>query len=78
MRHQVFGTGKKKDIGLIGVKVPWQSFVGLPDDRRNRKVPAEAEATLAGAGVVVQRQLRTEAATCYLNRMYVRVVKPAD
>ena len=46
-RDQVFGAGEDEDIGLLGVVIPRQAFVGLARDRRQRKAPAEAEGAVA-------------------------------
>ena len=37
-----------------------QALIGLPRDGRERQAPAEAEGTVAGTGVVGERELRAE------------------
>jgi hypothetical protein len=59
-RHEVFRAGEHVDIGFSGVLVLGQALVGLPSDSRQRQAPAEAEGTVAGAGVVGERKLRPE------------------
>ena len=47
----------------VGVEVLRQALVSLARDGGKRKGPAEAEGTVAGAGVIGKRQLRPEART---------------
>ena len=59
--HQILGAGEDEDVGLLGVPIPGQPLVRLAGDRGKREAPAEAERAVAGAGVVGERELRTEA-----------------
>ena len=61
--NQVFGAGENEDVGIGAAGVLRNALVGLARDRRQAEAPSEAERTVAGGGVVSQRQCRSEAGT---------------
>ena len=61
-RDEIFHIGEDEDIRFLGVPILGKPLVRLAGDGRRRKSPSQSERTITGAGVVRQRQSRTEAA----------------
>lgn len=59
--HEVLGVREQEDVGFAVILVERQPLVGLAGDGGGGEVPAEAERAVAGAGVIGERQLRSEA-----------------
>jgi hypothetical protein len=59
-RDEVFSAGQHEYVRLFRVLVLWQTFVRLACDRGKRETPPEAKRSVAGTGVVVERQLRAK------------------
>ena len=58
--HQVLAAREDEHVRLFPVFVTRQALVGAAGDRRQREGPAQAERAIAGAGVVGQRERRSE------------------
>lgn len=69
-RNQIFSARQNKNVGLPVIVVLWQSFFGLPRNRRHIEAPAKTENAVARAGIVGNRKFRMEfrAAGAYGNR----------
>src|SRR6266516_2124191 len=67
-RHQIFRAGEDEDIRLLLVAIERQALIGLPGDGWERESPAQAEGTVAGPGVVVERELWAEAGAAGADR----------
>jgi hypothetical protein len=60
---EIFLARKDEDVGLVGVRVLRNPFVGAPCNARDGGRPADAEGALRMTGTIIERELRLDAAT---------------
>jgi hypothetical protein len=61
LRRQLFHPGEDEDIGFLMISILGQPLVGFSRNGGKRKVPAEAEGAIAGAGIIREGKWGPEA-----------------